>query len=428
MCDTIVALPSSTAAGGVVFGKNSDRERNEAQAVDFVPADEHASGTVLNCTYIEIPQARRTHAALLCRPFWMWGAEMGANEHNVVIGNEAVHAPLPAASDPALLGMDLLRLGLERAASAAEAVEVIVTLLERHGQGGNCGHLLQRYYNNSFLIADPHEAFVLETVDRDWVVQRAAGVRSISNAYSIGAAFDRCSTGMRAMTGAAGAVSLVNPEQDALSHGRARCNRSGHLLRTVQGRVSPADVMAILRDHGSSTRFHPAEAPQRTICMHAAEAARGGQTVGSLVSDLTAGQALHWVTGTAAPCLSIFKPVLPGLPPPSHGPRPTDRCDDATLWWRHERWHRALLPAFPDRLATVAQERDALEAGFRDRMAAVMSGGTLQEKQCAVAACWNEADAAERRWAQWLGQPAQAPVSAAFADAWAEMNRRAALA
>ena len=58
MCDTIVALPDATATGGVLFGKNSDRERNEAQAVEFVARAQHADDARVNCTYIDIPQAR----------------------------------------------------------------------------------------------------------------------------------------------------------------------------------------------------------------------------------------------------------------------------------------------------------------------------------------------------------------------------------
>ena len=51
---------------------------------------------------------RLTQPALL-----MWGAEMGANQHGVVIGNKAVWSRMPLNRGVALTGMDLLRLALE---------------------------------------------------------------------------------------------------------------------------------------------------------------------------------------------------------------------------------------------------------------------------------------------------------------------------
>ena len=148
MCDTMAARAAATTTGGTLFAKNSDRERNEAQYLQSLPAQRYGKGAVVRCTYIAIPQAAQTHAVLLSRPFWIWGAEMGANEHGVVIGNEAVHPRALPQRQRALIGMDLLRLGLERGATAAEAVEVITSLLEQHGQGGSCGHLSARFYDN----------------------------------------------------------------------------------------------------------------------------------------------------------------------------------------------------------------------------------------------------------------------------------------
>ena len=112
MCDTFVALPSTTTDGSIIFGKNSDREPNEAQALEYYPAQIYPNGDTLQCTYMEIPQAKKTHAMMLSRPFWMWGAEMGANEKGVVIGNEAVWTKMSLARKGGLTGMDLLRLAL----------------------------------------------------------------------------------------------------------------------------------------------------------------------------------------------------------------------------------------------------------------------------------------------------------------------------
>ena len=441
MCDTIVALPGATATGGVLFGKNSDRERNEAQAVEFFPRESHRDGEQLRCTYITIPQARQTAAVLLCRPFWIWGAEMGANEHCVVIGNEAVHACIPPQQDPALIGMDLLRLGLERAATAADAVDVITALLEQHGQGGSCGHLAPRFYHNSFIIADPREAYVLETVGRMWVVERAHDVRSISNAYSIGRGFTRASAALIDHARAQGwchdaadldvAASYSDLKQDAVSNGRARCARSTTLLQRVAGRIGAADMMAILRDHGAAAEtdrdWHPQDATVRTICMHAADGQRGGQTVNAMVSELHGGRAVHWVTATAAPCTSIFKPVLSGIALPAHEPRPTDRFEPRTLWWRHEQLHRAMLDDFPIHLAAMRAERDALEAAFRDRIAGVLADGNDADRAQTVAECWADADAAERRWLNEMGAKVAGATRAEYGASWREMNRLSGL-
>src|SRR5689334_21156449 len=105
MCDTVVVVGDH----GVWFAKNSDRAANEAQVLDWQPARHHPPGSMVRCTYLTIPQAPRTHAVLLSRPYWMWGAEMAANEHGVLIGNEAVFTR-HSVPRRGLTGMDLLRL------------------------------------------------------------------------------------------------------------------------------------------------------------------------------------------------------------------------------------------------------------------------------------------------------------------------------
>lgn len=434
MCDTMLALPLATASGHVLFAKNSDRERNEAQFLEHRAAARHPPGSPLRCSYIEIPQVAETQAVLLSRPFWCWGAEIGANAAGVVIGNEAVHARLPPGPEPSLIGMDLVRLALERAATAEAAVGIIVELLERHGQGGDCGHLHAHFYDNSYLIADHDGAFVLETVGRFWVVERVARTRAISNALSIGrGAIWRASPALIADATARGwasgeadldfAEAYLDPERDAATQGRARCARSTELMARKDGALTTADMMAILRDHGaageSGPHWHPARAAGRTICMHAAGDERRGQSTASLVSELHAdGRALHWVTGTSAPCLSVFRPVLADLALPPQGPRPSDRRDAATPWWRHEDLHRgALLGDFAAVLAELKPGRDALEARFAERMAASMTAS-------AAAECWAEAEAWEASWRK-RSLPRALVANAGYDAAWRELTRLA---
>lgn len=444
MCDTFVALPHATANRKLLFAKNSDRERNEAQLLEVIPRRRHPPGATVELTYVSIPQAAETNAVLLSRPFWMWGAEMGANEHGVVIGNEAMHAIIPAARRRALLGMDLVRLGLERANTAAEAVDVITALLERYGQGGNCGHYSRFYYQNGFLVADAREAFVLETVGRWWVVERVRDVRALSNAYSIGDTFEKASRELVDYARSNGrlraderfdfANAMIDADRDRTTYGRGRCARGTDLLKRGRCRLSPSDMMAILRDHGpegeADPSWHPADTVGRTICMHAAQGKRRGQTTGSLISEIhDAGVALHWVTGTSAPCTSIFKPLLLGAGIPSNAPTPTDRFDPETLWWRHEILHRCVLRSYPERIAAFKEERDALEKAFIARMADTLGRAApdSEETRKTVEDCWREAWAAEEKWLRTVRNlPPRRGRDSSFLKSWSRLNRAAA--
>lgn len=199
-CDTFVALPPTTVDNRIIFGKNSDRPCDEVQEVVYFPAAVHDNlKEHLKCTYIEIDQVPETYAVVLSRPAWLWGAEMGANEHGVCIGNEAVWGREEVCDEEALLGMDLVRLGLERADTAEKALNVIVDLLEKYGQGGNCSEGRMVFsYHNSFLIADRNEAWILETAGKYWAAEKVQeGVRNISNQLSITTKIDREHPDMR---------------------------------------------------------------------------------------------------------------------------------------------------------------------------------------------------------------------------------------
>ena len=112
MCDCLVALPAATGRASTLFAKNSDRPPTEAQDVVWSPPRRDRQ---LRATYVDVEVHRGdTLGCLLSRPRWCWGAEHGVNEAGVAIGNEAIYTTLdPRAAPPALLGMDLVRLGLE---------------------------------------------------------------------------------------------------------------------------------------------------------------------------------------------------------------------------------------------------------------------------------------------------------------------------
>ncbi len=359
MCDTMVSVQSDR----VLFAKNSDRDPNEAQFLDWQPRQSHTDGARLKCTWIEIPQVRQTHSVLLSRPYWMWGAEMGTNEHGVTIGNEAVFTREPYAAS-GLTGMDLLRLALERSRTAAEAVQTIVSLLEEFGQGGLCS--LERSgftYHNSFIVADPAGALVLETAGRHHAVEMVRGGRSISNGLTI--------------------PDFARHSDIIKTHVTACRLRQARTQRLVDRVDEPLDLMRILRDHGdgqAAPSYSWLNGGLGVPCVHAGGLVAASQTTGSWVAELRPGAIRHWVTAAAAPCTGLFKPVSIDQPL-DMSPLPAERADDESLWWRHERLHRAVMRD-PNRLGPrYFAERDEIEAAWAadpmDSQAAFVEGDQL---------------------------------------------------
>lgn len=351
MCDTVVVVRPDC----VLFAKNSDRPPEEAQVIDWQPAREHPPGSFVVCSHLRIPQRRRTHAVMLSRPSWMWGAEMATNEHGVTIGNEAVFTR-HGVPRTGLTGMDLVRLAVERAESAISAVETILDLVAQFGQGGSCDrHNPSFRYFSSFLVADRQRAFVLETAGPHHAVEEVRGARSISNGLTI--------------------PGFAEAHSDVIKTWAARCRvRQPRTEANAQRADDLLGLLSVLRDHGpvaartGQIDYHPLLGGMTGPCMHAAGLAVDSQTTASWVSRLSRSGDRHLVTATAAPCTGLFKPVSVHEPldrellgTPAHG-----RADQHSLFWLHERLHRLVMQDPERLLGHYEAERDAVERRFLD--------------------------------------------------------------
>lgn len=278
MCDTLCALGPAATGASTVFAKNSDRPRSERQKV--VRSAPRTGPAPVRTTYLEVEAAAApTLAVLGTGPDWMWGLEQGVNEAGVAVGNERVWTDQDPRGEPdALTGMDLVRLGLERGGTAAEALEVVVELLERYGQGGACHPGGLSPYWSSFLLADRDRAFVLETSGRSWASEEVRGSRAISNRLTI-PAFEA----EHGIDSGGLLEALVDPRLEASRAALA---------------AGPFDVdraMAHLRSHAGAPDGH-------TVCMHTEAEA----TTASLVARLDGTGSEVWIA-LGSPCESEYQ-------------------------------------------------------------------------------------------------------------------------
>ncbi len=331
MCDTLCAI----GGGRTLFGKNSDRPVAEGQVGEAYAA--RPPGGRLRTQYLEIDDAG-AFALFGSRPTWLWGFEHGVNERRVAIGNEKIWTiDDPRPVEPALIGMDLVRLGLERGATADDALEVMVALLDAHGQGGSGEEDPPDPYWSSFLVADPRRAWVLETSGRTWAARPLEDGAAISNRITLNTDWTRSSGDVPA---GADFDCWRNPgaPTGVADHRLAATRRC---VATGAAALTAADVVATLRHHGERPWGAPGTDPSDvsppptdvhddwrgiTVCMHV----RDYQvTNASVVAELPIdGDApiRAWIA-LGSPCVSVY---VPAFPPAAVTPE----LSDPTSWVR----------------------------------------------------------------------------------------------
>lgn len=408
-CDTFVLPAEANFFGSNLMAKNSDRPIGEAQALTWTGGAEHARGETVQCTYISVPQAEKTYGVLGSKPYWIWGYEMGVNEKGVMIGNEAQGSKAAESGcENELLGMDLLRLGLERGATAREAMEVITALLEEYGQNANASRLYDKRYENSFFIADREEIWLLETAGRMWAAKRIEEPYAISNCYTI-VKPDECSEALEKYARDKGWLAADERFNFAKAYTAPAARQTGAVPRMrrlralLEAEDEPLDavtIKAILRDHFEGTliepRFGASFGTFPSICMHAMTR-DGSQTAASMICRWTENVGPVMRYAYSLPCTSVYIPAYcTGALPPLMSAS-GEKFNENSLWWLFERLATAVSADY-ERYAPFARigaanldEELETQAARAERAAARASrAGRPEEAQAVLNEAMNQ--------------------------------------
>lgn len=367
-CDTLVLMGAVTASGKNILAKNSDRPLGEAQPLCFY---ERSEGK---------------YAVLGSRPYWMDGFEMGANEKGLFIGNEAEGSRMPKETEEGMLGMSMLRTALEKAATAREAIDVIAELLETNGQNANAHPTMDRRYENTFILCDPEEAWVMETAGREWAAKKVTDYAAVSNCYQIGTEYELCSPGMentvkenrwlRPGEKINFAKAFTMPA-DRQRNSVPRMRRMQKLADGIlsDGKITETDLRNIFRDHFegeiNEPRFGACYGGFTTICMHALTGGiDSSQTAAGMIMSYDDRFPMKFLWAAGVPCLSVYIPLYwvnpekKGMKVPASLSLGGVEYDPESLWWTME--HLGTLVSMDEERfgMPVRESLRKLEKGF----------------------------------------------------------------
>lgn len=388
-CDMLVAVGSATAEAESLFGHNCSLPSPQPIELTRVAGRPYAPGEQVLTQFLQLPQARRTWTVLAARPEGHWGYVHGLNEHGLAAGMVTLPLGL-AGTGPGLIGTDLVRLVLERCRTAQQAIDLVAECLQQQGMGVPESLRPHGVRDAALLLADPHEAFAVETAGQFWVEQEVSAVRAASEVRVIRQDWDRIAPGFAALAiergwwpedgtklDSAGCLGETCREQNAAWR---RWGRATLLLEQQNGNLDLASFRRILADHDedSPLEIDPRQAVALPpLCQHAA--GRGRETtVASLITQVARFEnrlALAW-WAAGPPCGSVYFPLflqgeLPALLTLAGPPGVGERLQGLHAW----------AATFPAREAQLAEALERLQARLdQDAEEFAVEGAALQAR------------------------------------------------
>lgn len=163
------------------------------------------------------------------------------------------------------------------------------------------------FYDNGFLIVDPKEAWVVETVQNEFAAEKVeTSHRNISNCLSIGTKIDRMSDGLKQLAQDNGLWNGSDPFdfakifKDNTHNDRSRFEAGCKLLDEMI-KDSNFDIKSMLKVLRNSTSG---------ICRSLNDKHPTASSQASVLTDSSKRPSVHWFTGTPDPEYSYFKPFI----------------------------------------------------------------------------------------------------------------------
>jgi hypothetical protein len=252
--DMLVALQEASAHHAALFGANHYAPIGRRFALRLLHGSMHEHEICPPLPANEMLQTRPVCTVLGLQEAGQWGFVQGFNEHHVAIGAAPWRSRL-ANPEKGLFGADLVRIVLERSHSCTQAVDTLANLISRYGQRGFDA---DGPADNVFLVADGHEAYVVEAAGNHWAMLECSRSRAVNDVAFIRQDWHRISPGLAdwaiehslwdddgSKLDFLGAVGLNTPAQ-ALA--RRRWGRTSVALAQQDGAIDPYFLRRMLAD------------------------------------------------------------------------------------------------------------------------------------------------------------------------------------